>query len=70
MGDGNDCTLDSDGDGYPDVPLATCDEGNEAIYCIKVREHNTLTYVYFAYSVNEYGYESPVLVTVAPYCAE
>ncbi len=37
MGDGNDCTLDSDGDGYPDVPLASCDEDNEAIYCIKVR---------------------------------
>ncbi len=36
VGDSSACTLDSDGDGYPDVPLSTCDEDSTEIYCIKV----------------------------------
>ena len=40
VGDGIRCTLDSDGDGYPDVSLQSpiCDdpEGMPEIYCIQV----------------------------------
>ena len=37
VGDGNRCTLDSDGDEIPDQPLSTCTvENTELSYCKKV----------------------------------
>ena len=38
VGDGNDCTVDEDGDGFPNVPLEICTQlnNNNASYCIRV----------------------------------
>ena len=38
IGDGDDCTVDEDGDGFPNVPLEICTQLNNtnASYCIQV----------------------------------
>ena len=36
VGDGFTCTLDTDGDGYPDVNLDSCTPENQNKYCKKV----------------------------------
>ena len=37
MGNGEDCAVDTDGDGYPNTVLPSCTKSNNKTYCFEVR---------------------------------
>ena len=47
VGDGFSCTIDTDGDEYPDVILDSCNPGNQNKYCQKVSFDDIMLYICF-----------------------